>query len=165
MVPEGSLPCSQEPSAVPWAKSIHFTSPYPISLRFILILSSHLRLGLSTELYPSGFSTKILHPLRPMRAICPVHLILFGFIFLIILGEEYILWMSLLCKFLQPPVTSSLFGPNILLSTLFSNTLSSQHIIPLNNYIRLGWNENISYSILSSLKLIMLMWHDAWRPE
>jgi hypothetical protein len=27
-----------------------------------------------------------------------------------------------LCSFLLPPVTSSLFGPNILLSTLFSNT-------------------------------------------
>jgi hypothetical protein len=30
----------------------------------------------------------------------------------------------LIMQFLQPPVTSSLFGPNILLSTLFSNTLS-----------------------------------------
>jgi hypothetical protein len=29
-----------------------------------------------------------------------------------------------LCSFLHSPVTSSLFGPNILLSTLFSNTLS-----------------------------------------
>jgi hypothetical protein len=30
----------------------------------------------------------------------------------------------LICSFLQSPVTSSLFGPNNLLSTLFSNTLS-----------------------------------------
>jgi hypothetical protein len=30
----------------------------------------------------------------------------------------------LIMQFLQPPVTSSLFGPNILLSALFSNTLS-----------------------------------------
>jgi hypothetical protein len=29
-----------------------------------------------------------------------------------------------LCSFFQSPITSSLFGPNILLSTLFSNTLS-----------------------------------------
>jgi hypothetical protein len=30
----------------------------------------------------------------------------------------------LIMQFLQPPVTSSFFGPNILLSTLFSNTVS-----------------------------------------
>jgi hypothetical protein len=30
----------------------------------------------------------------------------------------------LLCSFFHPPVTPSLFGPDILLNTLFSNTLS-----------------------------------------
>jgi hypothetical protein len=33
---------------------------------------------------------------------------------LIIVGEEYKLWSFSLCSFLQPPVTSSLFGLNIL---------------------------------------------------
>jgi hypothetical protein len=54
MEPEGSLPCSQEPS----------TGPYPVHptpLRSILILSSHLRLGLPRGLFPSGFATKILY--------------------------------------------------------------------------------------------------------
>jgi hypothetical protein len=45
-------------------------------------------------------------------------------IILIILGEEYKSWSSLLCNFLHSPVTSSLFGPNILFSNLVSNTLS-----------------------------------------
>jgi hypothetical protein len=45
-------------------------------------------------------------------------------IILIILGEEYKLGSSSLCSFLQRPVTSFLFSPNILLNTLFSDTPS-----------------------------------------
>jgi hypothetical protein len=45
-------------------------------------------------------------------------------IILIILVEEHKLWSSLLRSFFHSPVTSSLLGPNILLSTLLSNTLS-----------------------------------------
>jgi hypothetical protein len=52
-------------------------------------------------------------------ALLPANLILLDLIILIILDEVY-----RLCSFLQPPVTSSVFGPNILLNTLFSNTLS-----------------------------------------
>jgi hypothetical protein len=44
---------------------------------------------------------------------------------LIIHSDEYKLRSSSLCSFLQPPITSSLFSPTILLSTLFSNTLCS----------------------------------------
>jgi hypothetical protein len=63
-------------------------------------------------------------PRLPLRATCLVDLILLHLIILIILRKWYKLWSSSLWSFLQPPVTSSLFGPNILLSTLFSNTLS-----------------------------------------
>jgi hypothetical protein len=84
-------------------------------------LPSHLCLGLPSGLLPSGLPTKMLYaPLTsPMHATCPAHLILLALITLTILGEEYKPCSSSLCSFLQPPVTSSLLGPNILLSTLW----------------------------------------------
>jgi len=42
----------------------------------------------------------------------------------VIFGEQYRLLSSLLCILLHSPVTSYLLGPNILLSTVFSVTLS-----------------------------------------
>jgi hypothetical protein len=44
-----------------WAMSIQTTPSRPISLRSILILSTYLRLGLPSGLFPSGFPTNILY--------------------------------------------------------------------------------------------------------
>ena len=60
----------------------------------------------------------------PIRATCPAHLIILDFITRKIFGEEYRSLRFALCSFVHSPVTSSLLGPNIHLSTLFSNTLS-----------------------------------------
>ena len=60
----------------------------------------------------------------PMHATCPSHLILLVFITQTVLSEQYRSLSSSLCSFLHSPVTSSLLDPNILLNTLFSNTLS-----------------------------------------
>ena len=109
-----------------WARPIQSIYPHSTSWRSILILSIHLHLGLPSSLFPSGFPTKTLYaPLSsPIRATCPAHLILLNFITRTILGKEYKSFSSSLRSLLHSPVTSSLLGPNILLNTMFSNTLS-----------------------------------------
>jgi hypothetical protein len=118
---EDSLPHSQVPS------SIQSTPPHSTSWRTILILSSHLRLGLPGCLFPSGFPTKTLYTpfISHIRAKCPAHLILLDLITRTIYGEQYRSWSSSLRNFLHFPVTSSLLIPNFILNTQFSNTVRS----------------------------------------
>ena len=87
--------------------------PQPTSWRPIFILSSHLRLGLPSGLFPSGFSTKILqaYPLSPTRATCPAHPILFDLISRIIFGEEVRSGSTSLHSFLHSPATMKTEDP------------------------------------------------------
>ena len=79
--------------------------------------------GSSKCLLPSGLPTKILYLslLFPTCTTCPAHLIILDLI--IQISGEYTSQNKVFHYFVFP-VTSSLVGPNISLSTLFPNTLS-----------------------------------------
>ena len=62
-------------------------------------------------------------PSQYMLHALPIHLF-FYVITGVIFGEEYRPLSSLFCSLLHSPFTSSLLGPNVLLRTLFSYTLS-----------------------------------------
>jgi hypothetical protein len=56
-----------------WASSIQSATSHPTSLKCISILSSHLRLGLPSGLFPSGFPTKTLYTPRTRYLPHPSH--------------------------------------------------------------------------------------------
>jgi hypothetical protein len=55
MEAEGSVPYSKNPTTGPYLK---LRASYPICLRFIYILFSHLCRGIPDDLFPSIFPTK-----------------------------------------------------------------------------------------------------------
>ena len=104
MEPESSLPHSQVPASCPFsepARSIPY--PHTLLLKILLNIILHLRLGLPSALFPSGFPTKTLYTrtplLSPIRATWPVHLILLDFFTRTVLVEEYRSFISSLCSF------------------------------------------------------------------
>ena len=78
--PEGSSPCQQQPDTCHYAEPREYSSRYPmlLLLRFILSLSSHLRVGLPSIPFLQVLLKKILCAflISSIRATCPAHLIL-----------------------------------------------------------------------------------------
>ena len=99
--------------------------PHPTSRRFILILSCRLCLGLPSGFCSSGLLIKTLYTplLSPYVLLAPAKLVILYVITRIMYDEVYRSLCSSLCGLHHSPVTSSHLGPNIFLSTLFSNTL------------------------------------------
>jgi len=99
-----------------WASSIQSIPPHNTSWKTILILSSHLSLGLPSGPFISDFPTKTLYMphLSPIRATCPAHLTLLDLITRTIFGEEDRSLISSLCSFLHSTFIASLLGPNII---------------------------------------------------
>ena len=96
-----------------------------ISWRCTLISSSHVQLGLSSSLFPSGITNKIPYEFIffPMQATCPAQLIFLHLVTWRLFSDKYKSSGSSLCTFLQSPITSSLSDIKTFLSNLFLNTL------------------------------------------
>ena len=125
MEPEGSLLYPQEPAICPYSEPDK-SRPCPPSR----VLKIHFNITFTPGSSKWSLSLRVLHqnPVctspRLQSATCPAYVILIYFITWIIFGQQYRSLSSSLCSLLHSPVTSSLLGPNIILSTLVSNTLS-----------------------------------------
>ena len=127
MEPEGSLPHSQASATRPYPGLAQSRPNAPTHLLEIHPNIIHPSTPRSPQRsLSSGLATRTLYASlsSSIRATCPAHLIRLDFMTRTILGEEYRPFSSSLCSLLHSPVSSSLLGLNILLNTIFSNTLS-----------------------------------------
>jgi hypothetical protein len=140
-----------------WNQSV---PSHPMSLKSISILPTFLRLGLRSDVFWFSHRTPICRFLRPIRTTCPAHLILFYLLILIMLGEEYKLRSFSLCSFLQPAVTSSSFGPNILLSALFLNIFSLCSSLNVRDQVTQAYRTTIIFILLDSRREDKRFWNE-----
>ena len=116
---------SVRPLSLSWASPIQSIYPHPTSCRSVLILSTHLSLCLPSGLFPSGFPSKTLYTPSPHPYAPHAQPISF---FSIFSPAQY--WVRSKNHLAPRYAVSStprylaLLGPNILLNTVFSNTLS-----------------------------------------
>jgi hypothetical protein len=91
MQPEGSLPCSQEPSTGPYPEPDRSSTYHPsFSSKIILILSTYLSLSLPSSVFPSGFLSNVLYTFlySYIRDTCSAHYILLDLIILIDVNKQ-----------------------------------------------------------------------------
>ena len=129
MEPEGSLTYSQNPAPIPFVSKIYpdYASPsHCLKVYFNVVLPSKPRHSKCVLSLRSSQQNPVCTSHLPLMCymLRSAHFILIDLITQIIFGEEYRTLGSSLCSILLSPITSPFLGPNVFLSTLFSNTLS-----------------------------------------
>ena len=126
--------------SIMWAKGIKSTLSHPTCLRYILILPSHLHLGLQNSLFPIGFPTKTLY-----------------LIILIIhdntqIMKLLIMWFSVMVCYFLPHKW------NILLSTLF--------LVPSVDVLLAMWDTSVT-PVQNTKKYVFVCFDTfwAWRED
>jgi len=73
METDGSLPCLKKSAIDRYPEQLEFT-PCHVIFSYIVLLSSHLRFGLQSGLFPWGFPTNSVHVFLPsMRTPCTAY--------------------------------------------------------------------------------------------
>ena len=159
MEPEGSLPYPQVPAICTYPEPAR-SSPYP----HIPLPNIHINIITPSTLMSPKWSLSLKFPppkpcislSSPHTRYMSVHLILLDFITRTIYGEQYRSLSSSLSSFLHSPVTSPLLGPNILLNTLFSNTLSPRSSLSVRDQVSRPYKTTGKITVLCILIFIFL---------
>ena len=134
--------------AVPFLRQlepIHATTSHYLKIHLYIILSSKPWFSRCLFSFTKTLFTSLL---SPICATCPTYLILLHLFTRIVFGKQYRSLSSSLRSFIHSPVTWPLLGPNIPLSTLFSNTLSS--------HFSLNMSDQVSHPYRTTGKIIVL---------
>ena len=125
-----------------WAISIQSMPPIPLPED----PSSHLRLGSPSGLFPSGFLTKTLHTtLLPHTCYIPLPSHYSRFYHPNNIGWGVQIINSSLFSFIHSPLTSSVLSPDILLSNLFSNTLSLRSFFNMSDQVSHPYKKQVKF--------------------
>jgi hypothetical protein len=160
---------SLQPLQVPVSRP--YPDPNPSSpcspshvMKIYLNIISHLCQDLPSGLFPSGFThqNSVCTSSPPIRATCSTRFILLDLMTPVMSSKEY-KSLGYSCSLLHSPVTASLLGPNILLNTLFSNTLNLRSCLNVND--RVSQSHRTTGKIIVLYIPIFTFWIANWKTK